>query len=216
MTTETKFLGIILIITIVLLVGGVFLLSQKGPSQTQTIINPVVSQIDYSKGGKIGTDSAKIKLVEFSDFQCPACLVAEPYVRKLRTDYPTQIQFIYKEFPLAQHNHSREAATLAEAAAEQGKFWEMHDKLFDTQTQWSGMNDVIPFFLDLAKQLGLDENKVKQALQQNSFKAKFDDSIAEGERIGVDAVPTFFLNGHKLNLQNFSDLNTVIAEELKK
>lgn len=220
MKTETKFLGIILIVTLVLLFGGIFLLSRgsSGQSSLASIEEKNTVQIDYSKGEKIGSDSAKVKLVEFSDLECPACLAAEPTVKDVRTTYGNQMQFIYRHFPLSQHLHSRQAATLAEAAAAQGKFWEMHDKLFETQTQWTGMNkdDATKFFLDLAKQMGLDENKVKQQLESDAFKATIDDDIAEGQRVGVNATPTFFLNGHRLNLQSFDDLNTAVAQELKK
>lgn len=218
MSTETKILGIILIITAALLFGGVFFLSRGSSNAPQAIEGASSVQIDYSKGQKIGSDSAKVKVVEFSDFQCPACLTAEPSVRKLRDTYSSsnQIQLIYRNFPLTQHVHSREAVTLAEVAAQQDKFWEMHDKLFETQTQWSALADVTPFFLDLAKQLGLDQDKVKKALAENTFKAKIDADLADGERLGVNSTPTFFLNGHKLNLQSFADLNTAVSQELKK
>ncbi len=213
MKTETKILGIILFITIALLVGGVFLLSRSSGSSQNT---GSVLQIDYSKGQKIGSDSAKIKLVEFSDFQCPACLAVLPFVNKIKADYPDQVQIIYRHFPLPQHQFGREAAKIAEAAGQQGKFWEMHDKLFETQNEWSGLSDVKPFFLDLAKQLGLDENKVQQTRDDEAIQAGITDDIAEGQRLGVNATPTFFLNGRKLNLRNFSDLNTGIENELKK
>lgn len=220
MKTETKFLGIILIVTLVLLFGGIFLFSRNQQSSPPANIEGSnVAQIDYSKGEKIGSDSAKVKLVEFSDLECPACLEAEPTVKKVRSTYsPDQMQFIYRHFPLTQHIHSRQVATLAEAAAQQGKFWEMHDKLFETQTQWTGMNkdDATKFFLDLAKQMGLDENKVKQQLESDAFKATIDDDIAEGQRLGINATPTFFVNGHKLDLQSWGDLNTAVAQELKK
>lgn len=216
MTTETKILGIVLVLTAVLLFGGVFLLSRGGSSKG--ITGTTVSQIDYTKGQKIGSDSAKVKLVEFSDFQCPACQAAEPVVRKVRTDYPKDVQFIYRHFPLPQHAYGKQAAYFAEAAGEQGKFWEMHDKLFETQTEWSalGDSDAAAFFLNLAVQLGLDENKVKQAVAENTFNSKIDSDLAEGRSLGVNSTPTFFLNGRKLTLQKFEDLNTAVAEELKK
>lgn len=214
MKTETKFLGGILIVTLILLFGSVFFFSRNQSSSP--IKAESVSQIDYTKGEKIGSDSAQVKLVEFSDLECPACLAAEPSVKKIRTDYPTQVQLIYRHFPLPQHTHSRQVAYLTEAAGQQGKFWEMHDKLFETQAQWSAMKDATPFFMDLVKQLGLDEAKVKQALETDKFKATIDSDVAEGERLGVNSTPTFFLNGRKLNLENFADLNTVVAEEVKK
>ncbi|MBI2330123.1 DsbA family protein [Candidatus Daviesbacteria bacterium] len=214
MKTETKVLGIILIITIALLFGGIFLLSRNSSGSAEER----VAQIDYTKGQKIGSDSAKVKLVEFSDFQCPACRAAEPVLQRIRSTYSDRIQLIYRHFPLYQHQNARRAAYLSEAAGQQGKFWEVHDKIFETQTQWSnlGNNEATVLFLDLAKQLGLDEDKVKQEISADTFKTLIDTDIAEGRRLGVNSTPTFFLNGRKLNLQNFNDLVTVIDEELKK
>lgn len=216
MTKETKWLGTILIATLILLFGGIFLLSRG--SSSKAVAGVTVSQIDYSKGQKIGSDSAKVRVVEFSDLQCPACLAAEPSVKKLLATYPDQMQLIYRHFPLSQHAYSRKVVNLAEAAGEQGKFWEMHDKLFETQSQWSALaeNDVNPFFLGLAKELGLDENKVKQELEANAFQSKIDSDLTEGQNLGVNSTPTFFVNGRKLNLKSFDDLETAVANELKK
>lgn len=214
MKTETKFLGGILIVTLILLFGSVFFFSRNQSSSA--IEEGNVLQIDYSKGEKIGSDSARIKLVEFSDLECPACLAAQPALKEIKKNYSNEVQLIYRHFPLPQHTHSRQVAYLAEAAGEQGKFWEMHDKLFETQAQWSAMKDATPFFLDLTKQLGLDEAKIKQALETDKFKAIIDNDLAEGQKLGVNSTPTFFLNGRKLNLENFADLNTVVAEEVKK
>lgn len=215
MNTETKILGIILFATVVLIAGAVFFLG-RGSNSSTVLEETQTVQIDYSKGEKIGSDSAKVKVVEFSDLQCPSCLTAEPFVRKVRSTQ--NVQLIYRHFPLTRHIYGKKVANLAEAAGEQGKFWEMHDKLFDTQSQWSEMseNDAMAFFLSLAKDLGLDENKVKDEIANDAFKAKIDADLAEGQRLGVDATPTFFVNGHKLDLANYSDLNTAVENELKK
>ncbi|MDZ4209773.1 MAG: thioredoxin domain-containing protein, partial [Candidatus Curtissbacteria bacterium] len=94
MTKETKWLGTILIATLILLFGGIFLLSRG--SSSKAVAGVTVSQIDYSKGQKIGSDSAKVRVVEFSDLQCPACLAAEPSVKKMLATYPDQMQLIYR------------------------------------------------------------------------------------------------------------------------
>lgn len=217
MSTETKILGTVLILTLVLLFGGVFFLSRNS-NTPKGIKSNTVSQIDYSKGEKIGSDSAKVKLVEFSDLQCPACLAAEPIVKQIRNNYPDKVQLIYRHFPLPQHAYGKQAAWYAEAAAEQGKFWEMHDKLFDSQVEWSALSEkeAITFFLKLAKELGLDENKTKELVGQGAVKARVEADFAEGQRLGVNSTPTFFLNGRKLTLQRFDDLNTAVANELNK
>ena len=215
MKEETKVLGIILIITAILLFGGIFLLSRSQPS-SQEIKGAAVLQIDYSKGQKIGSESAKVKLVEFSDFQCPACKSAEPAIKQTLLKYPNDLQFIYRHFPLPQHANAREAAYFAEAAGEQGKFWEMHDRIFETQSQWSDIGDSTEFFLGLARDLNLDEAKLQEVLEKNTFKSKIDSDVAEGRSLGVNSTPTFFVNGRKVNLRTFDDLNTAVAEELKK
>lgn len=213
MKTETKILGGILIGTAILLIGGVVLLSKLSTNNPQST---TVVQIDYNKGQKIGSDSARVKLVEFSDFQCPACGAVEPYLKRFRNDYPADVQIIYRHFPLAQHQYARTAATLSEAAGEEEKFWEMHDRIFETQEQWSNLPAATDFFLTLAKELGLEENKVKETLEKDSFKSKIDTDFSEGQRLGVNSTPTFFLNGKKLNLKSFDDLNSAVQEELKK
>lgn len=172
--------------------------------------------INYEKGEKMGSDSAKAKLVEFSDFQCPACLAAEPAIKQALATYPDNLQFIYRHFPLPQHKNGRVAATLAEAAGAQGKFWDMHDKLFDSQSDWSVLPDPKPYFLELSKSVNLDEEKIKQALENNTFKSKIDDDVAEGQSLGVNSTPTFFLNGKKLKLQNFSDLSSAIEQSINE
>lgn len=216
MKTETKVLGIILLVTVALLLGFVFLLS-KSSNSSQNIGNEVL-QIDYSKGQKIGSDSAKVRLVEFSDFQCPGCRAAEPYIKQVISSYGDQVQFIYRHFPLSQHQFGKKTAYLAEAAGEEGKFWQMHDRIFETQDSWSKMSgsDANSFFLNLAKEVGLDEISAKEAMEGDSYKSKIDEDIAEGRRLRMNSTPTFFINGKKLNLQSFADLNNIVGEELKK
>lgn len=215
MTRETKWLGLILIATVILLFGGVFLLSRGLGNNSE---NDAVLPIDYSKGQKIGSDSAKVKLVEFSDFECPACAAVEPFLVKVRSSNPNEVQFIYRHFPLPQHAHARNAAYFAEAAGEQGKFWEMHDRIFQTQNDWVNLSesDTRVFFMDLAKQLGLDEGRLKDALENNTYKTQVEGDLAEGQRLGVNSTPTFFLNGRKLNLQSFNDLERLVSEEIKR
>src|SRR3989338_4559402 len=214
MKTETKILSSILIITVVLFLGGIYFLSKT--SVTNPTKETKVLQINYSKGQKIGSDSAKVKLVEFSDLQCPACKAAEPEVKQVLAKYKNDLQFIYRHFPLPQHKNGRAAATLAEAAGEKNKFWEMHNKLFDSQENWSVLPDPTSYFLDLAGILDLDKDQVKKALVDRPYEGKINEDVAEGQSLGVNSTPTFFVNGKKLKLQSFADLDTAIADELKK
>lgn len=213
MKTETKILGFGLIATLIILFGGIFLVSKQSP---KTVGDQTQYQIDYSKGEKIGSESAKVKLVEFSDFQCPACLAAEPFVKRIRENYPADVQFIYRHFPLTQHKHSKQAAIFAQAAQNQGKFWQLHDKLFETQDQWSPLPNATPYFMGLAQSLGLDETKLKQDMESSEVAKKIEDDINDGFGVGVNSTPTFLLNGRKLELGSFGDLEKLINEEIKK
>lgn len=213
MKTETKVLIGILFFTVVLILGAVFLLTPKNPPLKQDKI----VQIDYSKGQKIGSDSAKIRLVEFSDYQCPACATFHSSIEKLRLSYSdNELQIIYRHFPLPQHPNAKKAANLAEAAGEQGKFWEMSRRIFETQNQWVSLADVTEFFISLAEEFKLDEDEVRQALKEDKYQDKINADLAEGSSLGINATPTFFLNGRKLNLKSFKDLDAAVVEELKK
>jgi len=214
MKTETKLLAGVLVSCLVLVLGAIFILG-KGNTRPSLDNNQALN-VDYSRGKKIGSDSAKVKLVEFSDLQCPACKSVEPYVKQVVERSKDNFQFIYRHFPLTQHIHSKKAANFAEYAATQNKFWEIHDKLFDTQDEWSGLSDPSNYFADLGFQFGLDKDKIKEAISKGQFERIINEDLAEGNRLGVDATPTFYINGRKLGLQSFSELVTVVDQELKK
>lgn len=215
MNNELKIMGGILTGSLILMIGMVFILSMQSNSPTLNT-NEQVYNIDYSKGQKIGNDNAKIKLVEFSDFQCPACKAYEPYVQEVRSLYPEDMQFIYRHFPLTQHKNAEPAVHVAEYAATHGKFWEVHNKLFETQQKWGELNDPKDFFVNLGKELGLEEQGLKDALENKLASSKISEDVAEGKSLQVNATPTFYLNGRKLQLKNFLDLKNAVEQEIKK
>lgn len=214
MKTETKVLTLILVFSAIMLFAAVFFLSRSTIPQKTADSNQVYD-INYTKGQKIGSESAKLKLVEFSDFQCPACRAAEPFVKKIRDEKSDQVQVIYRHFPLAQHAHAREAANFAEYAATEGKFWQLHDRLFETQSAWEKLPDVTEYFIEIGKEFGLDGQKIKDSIQKSVYNQKINEDISEGSLINVNATPTFYLNGKKLNIENFSEINNLIDQELK-
>lgn len=214
MKSETKILSVILIFSAILLIGAVTLLSM---GQKNTVITPETEvTIDYSTGEKIGSDSAKVKIVEYSDFQCPACKAFEPALQKVLNDYKEDIQFVYKYFPLPLHFNSKPASNFAIYSATEGKFWETHGKLFQTQEEWALLKNPNEYFLKLGKDLGLDETKLKIALDNNSFYPEMEKTMAEGEKIGVNSTPTVFVNNKKLNLSSYEDLETKVKQILGK
>lgn len=158
----------------------------------------------------IGNKDAKVYLVEFSDFQCPACKAFEPTVEEVINKYKDQLLFVYRLFPLDQHPLGKPAALAAEAANRQGKFWEMHHLLFTNQDNFSDK-----LFSELARQLSLDINKFTADIKDPNLASFVDSEKAAGISIGVSATPTFYLNGKKLTLATFSDLDKEVQQALK-
>ena len=164
-----------------------------------------VSNSDLVKNNSqvLGSEDAKVTIVEFSDFQCPACGAAHPVVKQVIKEYGDKIFFVYRHFPLlATHQYALKAAEAAEAAGEQGKFWEYHDILFANQDNLKTED-----LKNYAKQIGLDVKKFNEALDSGKHKDKVLSDLDDGEKFGVTSTPTFFINGqmHRgvLNLDQF-------------
>lgn len=158
----------------------------------------------------LGSANAKVVMVEYSDFQCPACGAAEPIVQEIAKFYGDKIKIVYKHFPLNIHQYAQKAAESSECASVQGKFWEMHDKLFENQNALR-----ISDLKNYAQQIGLNMTAFNQCLDSGAgaanVKADFNEGIAESVR----ATPTFFINGRKIEGgQPFEEFNTVIDQEL--
>ena len=189
---------IIFSIIIVALLGGLIWLQNSKKEAVTTTIGEHTA----------GNQSAKITLEEYGDYQCPGCGQVEPTIAKLRKDFGDKVQFIFRNFPLASyHPNARAAAAAAEAAGLQGKFWEMHDKLFSNRTDWSGVSadkrDKI--FDEYAKQIGLDMDKLKKDISSNKVAQKIAFDQAIGKASGVSGTPSVFLNGRSLKQNEFSN-----------
>ncbi len=139
-----------------------------------------------------GDESAAVTLVEYGDYQCPDCGVAYPIVKQLQKHFGDKLRFVYRNFPLPMHEFAETAAETAEFAGSKGKFWEMHDSLFEHQEEFSET-----FFTDLAEQAGLNTTALDRALENESFADKIEDDVNSGEQSGVHGTPTFFLNGKR-------------------
>jgi protein-disulfide isomerase len=186
MTSDSKFFVGILIAA-AMVIGALFTLtSVKKPSSTD---------VETGSGHKTGPDSAPVKIVEFSDYQCPACATVPAVMDKVLEANPDKVQYIVRNFPLSQHAHSQEAAQAAEAAATQGKFWEMHKLIFENQGSWENESNVYSIFLGYAKQLKLDESKFNQDYNSASTKQKITDDYDYGISLEITSTPTFFVNG---------------------
>lgn len=204
MTGETKFFVGVVIATVAILVGAIFFFS-KPPKEVP--LETLVSQDAWATGSA----TPKVTLVEFADFECPACGAAYPFVKQVVEGNQDSLRYVFRHFPLEQHKNARLAAQAGEAAGAQGKFWQMHDLLFKNQTNLS--QETIN---GLGIELSLDMEKYTQELSKGTYMAKVDKDIADGKTLGVDSTPTFFLNGKKLALFNFTELKTEVEKALQE
>ncbi|HYC83456.1 MAG TPA: thioredoxin domain-containing protein [Candidatus Paceibacterota bacterium] len=198
---------------VILLVGGAIwgvMRAAKNSASTGTgDLAVAVSETDW----KTGSANPKVVLVEYADFECPACAAYHPVVKQMVAEFPNDLQFVYRHFPLKQiHQHAELAAVVAEAAGKQGKFWEMHDILMTRQSEWAGNRTAQGFFVGYIQSLGLDLDKFKADLADREIKKKISDSYNSGVRSGVQGTPTFFLNGERLvsNPRNPEEFRTLI------
>jgi len=182
----------------------------KGPAQHNEVLETAV-KVPIADAPARGPADAKITLVEFSDFQCPFCITATPQLESVLKAYPSQVKLVFKEFPLDSHSQAALAAAAALSARNQGKFWQMYDRLFAQQGNLSRRG-----ILALASGVGLDMKRFQSDLDSAEVKKAVDKDIVDGEHIGVDSTPTLFMNGRRYNGPiTMAALKTVIDGELK-
>lgn len=166
-----------------------------------------------------GKLDAKVVVVEFGDYQCPACAAADPMINQMIADYKDNpdFSFVFRNFPLATHPNAQIAAQAAEAAAEQGKFTEMKTLLYEKQPEWSNSPNPLDMFVNYAQTLGLDTGKFKDAVQGQKFSSVIKADMDDANELGVDSTPTFFVNGEKFNFStSYQELRTKVDELLKQ
>ena len=195
MSTEAKVIAGIAVTTIILLFGAVMLLSKNTPVAPQQNVSDT-SKLVRDDSPKIATAGAKLTIVEFGDFQCPACKAAQDPFMQSYNEHKDQITFVFRHYPLPQHKNAINGAKAAEAAGDQGKFFEMDHLLYQNQADWSEEVDPEPKLLTYAEQLKLDVNKFKQDYESNKYLDKINRDQSDGNALGVNATPTFFFNGH--------------------
>lgn len=202
--------GIVILAIVGLFVGLAYLGGSSG-TQANILAVPVDSTTDRIQG----PSTAKATIVEYSDFQCPACAQYEPIVREVLNVFPNDVQLVYRHFPLTElHPHAMAAATASEAAQKQGKFWEYHHLLFDQQAQWSRATSTETLFTEFAVTLGLNKEQFQKDLQQADTSSKIKNDIASGNSSGINATPTFYLNGTKIQPQSLEEFKTAVQKAI--
>jgi protein-disulfide isomerase len=159
-----------------------------------------------------GPESAKVSIVEFSDFQCPFCRRVTPTMDKLTTEYGDQVRIVFKNLPLSIHPKAQGAHAAAEAAHRQGKFWEMHDRIFANQR-----NLEPEVFEGYAKEIGLDMDRYRADVASSDVKDRIGADMEEAQKLGVSGTPGFFVNGRFVSgAQPFETFKRLVDEELGK
>jgi protein-disulfide isomerase len=216
LTTDTKiFLGII-ISTIVLVVGAVFFMSRgSGVGVDKTKVDQAV--LSHADSWATGSANPKITIVEFSDFQCPYCKDAEPTVEAVMAKHSDEVRLIYRHYPLIQaHQFAMDAAVAAEAAGKQGQFWAYHNLLFENQPNVSNPDSFRrDKFGEYAKTLGLNVDQFIKDFESDATRQRVLTDRDEGDKIGINATPTFFVNGEKV-IKGYIDLESTVENLLKK
>ncbi len=155
------------------------------------MLTPPVSARDHFQGSA----DAAIVLVEYGDYECPYCGAAYPVVKELQHRMKNKLALVFRNFPLANaHPHAEFAAEAAEAAAAQGKFWEMHDMLYENQEALDPEN-----LVEYATALGLDIPRFTREMNEHVYASRVKEDFRSGVRSGVNGTPTFFINGERYN-----------------
>lgn len=202
------------VLVVVIIAVAAFFASQGAtPVGPRGVLSEPVTAADW----RLGAASSTVTLVEYADFECPACAAYHLVIKQLVADYPDQLAFIYRHFPLAQHRSARLAAAYAEAAGRQGQFWPMHDLIFANQTQWQrqSVEQNEATFRRYAQNLGLNLAQLEADLRDPAIEAKINSSYAAGTASGVKATPSFFLNGELISTpRSYNDFKVLIDNAL--
>ncbi|MEI8249137.1 MAG: thioredoxin domain-containing protein [Candidatus Taylorbacteria bacterium] len=211
MNTKRIIFWLAFIIILALIVWGMIIAVNKPQTKPGLSTPAPISSTDHVRGPA----DAKVTLIEYSDFQCPKCGMYYPVIEKVFAESSTTLRMVYRHFPLPQHQNARLAAAASEAASNQGKFWDMYSLIFANQSEWSTFSDVKAreTFQGYATKIGLDIAMYTKDLDSDAVKAQIDADQADGEKIGVNSTPTFFVNGKAIvNPQGYDAFKKIIDE----
>lgn len=212
MSTEVKIIGGIALSCLVVMIGAIFFFNKPTSSLSEPALN--TDALVKSDSPVLGTGK-KVTIVEFADFQCPACGAAAPYLEETMKKYGSDARLVFRHFPLSQHQNAIPAAKAAEAAGMQGKFWPMYVALYAHQAEWSDLSDPQPVFEQLAKDAGVNIEKFREDQKNPKIQEKIGRDVQEGNTLGVNSTPTIFINGKKFE-GSFTQIESTVKETLGK
>lgn len=168
--------------------------SLRAKTAVKVMLAPPRTKVEVGDAPSMGPLDAAVTMVTFSDFQCPACGHALPTLKRLIDQYKGKIRFVFRDFPLPIHPQAPKAAEAGSCANEQGRFWEMHDAMFQNQQKLS-----VPDLKAAAAGMGLDAAKFAACLDSGKYTARWQAEVEAGRKYGVSATPTFFINGRMMS-----------------
>ncbi|MEK6560309.1 MAG: thioredoxin domain-containing protein [Nitrospirota bacterium] len=171
----------------------------------------------YGEGDPVkGAPQAKVRIVEYSDFQCPACQQAQGALKQIVEEYGETVQIIFNDFPLVtNHPNALPAAEAAQCAYSQQRFWEYHDLLFEGQNIWAPSSDPQPYFLEYARDIGLNIEQFTRCIENRETQKAVRVDMKEGEALRIRSTPTFFINDTRLVGQaTFNNFKEAIDAQL--
>ena len=179
----------------------------------RVLLEPPREQLNIAATDMVrGPAQAPVTIVEYSDYQCPYCARVNPTLDRVRQTYGDRVKIVFKDFPLPIHPEAPKASEAAYCAGDQGKYWEMHDRLFANQQALQ-----VPALKQHAAALGLDTNAFNQCLDSGKHTARVADNVKSGEKLGISSTPTLYVNGRPVvGAQPFEYFKGVIDEELAK
>jgi protein-disulfide isomerase len=224
---------IIILVVLAVAVGSAWYMTRPTPGST-TVVNqaspaspntpastarptPLLGIPGADPAHTLGSANAPAHIEEFGDFQCPPCGIFHPILEKMHEEFGDKLRITFREYPLPGHNHAVAAASAAEAAGLQKKFWEMHDLIYEHQAEWKDRYDVGPFFEGYAKQSGVDIERWKRDIQSEQVAQRIFLDSRRGQSMGVKGTPTIFLNGREVPFETLivaDKLRAVIQNEL--
>jgi protein-disulfide isomerase len=190
--------ALIALVLVAAIAGGFILLRSAQQSRTSSSPTPDPAlEVHGADPPHIrGNPNAPVTIEEFGDFECPSCGVYHPEMKKIEAEFGDRLRVIFRQLPLLpMHQHAMLAAQASEAAGLQGKFWEMHDKLYENQKTWSEAKDLVPIFVDYARQIGLDTDKFMKDLSGETVAQRIFQDGKRAHALNIQSTPTFFVNG---------------------
>lgn len=206
---------IIMVAVFIVIFGGLgFLITRN--NKVATTPAPKEQLIRPNSHSTVSSD-AKVNIVEFGDFQCPACAAAFPIIEQLLALYKDnpQVNFVSRNFPLPQHQYALITAEAAEAAGAQGKYWEMYRLIYANQDTWVNSADPMSILVGYAVQLKLDVNRFKSEVTANKYSDIIEQDKQDGLALGINSTPTFFINGVRAEgVRNFDEFKAMVDSAL--